>query len=149
MSSENEFDLAFTAGFTETYLRSEGSLSCRDAMRAASEYHYRQLGIEAELDSLSGSIDALFSMLTEKWGWIIEYDSENGVIIADENKPDCVCPIKRVCKNASSLLCDCSAGFAERLFSRALRRPVKTEILSSVIRGDASCKYKITLLNLE
>ncbi len=42
-------------------------------------------------------------------------------------------------------LCNCSEGFAERMFSYILNRPVRATVIASILRGDKSCKYEIFL----
>jgi len=45
----------------------------------------------------------------------------------------------------STLLCDCSEGFAEKLFSAVVGKPVKAEVVASIQRGAKSCRYRISL----
>ena len=62
----------------------------------------------------------------------------------DENKDFCVCPLCQAQK-MPPLLCNCSEGFAERMFSNILNRPVRATVIASILRGDKSCKYEIFL----
>jgi predicted ArsR family transcriptional regulator len=65
---------------------------------------------------------------------------------ADENKSYCVCPmVNRAEGIGSSVMCNCSEGFAEKMFSAVFGHPVKAQVISSVLKGNASCKYKITV----
>ena len=142
----NNPDLEFAAGFTGTLLHNCASASCpRDAIRAASSYHWDMLALTERLEALEGDIDKIIDFFTREWGWVISYDADVGVLIADENKPECVCPVARA-THADASLCACSEGFAERLFTAALRRPVRSEVISSILRGGAHCVYKITIL---
>jgi predicted hydrocarbon binding protein len=45
----------------------------------------------------------------------------------------------------SDVICYCSEGFAERMFSRVAGVEVSAEVVSSVRRGDLSCVYRIEL----
>lgn len=45
----------------------------------------------------------------------------------------------------STLLCDCSEGFTEKMFSAVVGKPVKAEVVASIQRGAESCRYRITL----
>jgi hypothetical protein len=66
------------------------------------------------------------------------------VLIADENKNYCVCPIAIHDKeNDSSAMCYCSEVFAEKMFSVVSGMNTKAEVISSVRKGDASCIYKV------
>lgn len=66
--------------------------------------------------------------------------------MADENKSFCVCPLVNVKKKTvSDAICYCSEGFAELMFSAVFEKPVTAIVISSVIRGDSSCRYKIDL----
>jgi predicted hydrocarbon binding protein len=64
--------------------------------------------------------------------------------IADENKTKCVCPMVNKEKGVrSSILCYCSEGFAEKMFSTVVGHPVKAKVISSIHRGNNRCKYQI------
>jgi predicted hydrocarbon binding protein len=91
-----------------------------------------------------GDIKKFIQFIGEKWDWKINYNPDSGVIIADENKTQCVCPMVNKEKGVrSSILCYCSEGFAEKMFSTVLGRTVKATVVSSILRGDKSCKYMI------
>jgi len=66
------------------------------------------------------------------------------VLIADEDKNYCVCPIAVHNKEKdSSAMCYCSEGFAEKMFSLVSGMNTKAEVISAVRRGDTSCIYKV------
>ena len=81
-------------------------------------------------------------------GWIVEYDREKGSITANENKNECVCPI--LFENNGKIekgfenMCYCSEGFAKKMFSKVLGYDVKVNVISSIIRGDKACVYRIS-----
>lgn len=108
--------------------------------------HYKNLKMDEMLSKYIGDIDGFISFISEKWGWKVEYNKETKTIIADENKSYCVCPM--VNQNdgiKSKAICYCSEGFAEKMFSTIAGVPTSATVISSVIRGDKSCKYKIVL----
>ena len=96
------------------------------------------------LSSYIGNLDGFISFISEKWDWIVEYDKESKTIIANENKSYCVCPMVNH-KNGvkSSAICYCSEGFAEKMFTTVAGVKATAEVISSVIRGDKNCIYKI------
>jgi len=122
----------------------ENTEEIRQALKNAAGIHYHHLKMEEMISPFVGDIDKFISFITDKWGWKIQYDSQSGCLIADENKPYCVCPmINKEIKN-SDTLCACSEGFASRMFSKVLGRSVSAKVVSSVLKGDKSCVYKIT-----
>ena len=74
------------------------------------------------------------------------FEENEKVLIADESKPFCVCPL--INKDTDKLLpamCYCSEGFAERMFSVVCEHQVEAVVISSVQRGDERCIYRIEL----
>lgn len=118
----------------------------RKIVKLNATVHYKNLKMDEMLSKYIGDIDGFISFISEKWGWKVEYNKETKTIIADENKSYCVCPM--VNQNdgiKSKAICYCSEGFAEKMFSTVACIPASAIVISSVIRGDKSCKYKITL----
>ncbi len=105
--------------------------------------HYQSMNMESVLRPLRGNLPGLIDMLQTGWGWIVSHDHHARTIVADENKPTCVCPLFREGLVDSSLLCDCSRGFASRMFEFVLDHPVQTTIVQSVLRGANSCICRI------
>jgi hypothetical protein len=59
----------------------------------------------------------------------------------------CVCPlVQQNIGVVSTTLCHCSEGFAERMFSAVIEKPVKATVTRSILRGDKSCVYTIQIL---
>lgn len=46
----------------------------------------------------------------------------------------------------SPTYCQCSCGWYRHLFETILKRPVRVELLSSIIQGDDCCRFDINLL---
>ncbi len=108
--------------------------------------HFNELKMNDMLKGYIGYPDKFITFISEKWGWKIEFDKSSGVLIADENKSYCVCPMVNQSElTGTSVMCNCSEGFAEKMFSTVFGHPVKAEVTSSILKGDASCKYKVTI----
>jgi hypothetical protein len=118
--------------------------SARRVIKKTAEVHFENLKMDALLAEYKGELDRFTVFLREKWGWRVDYDKEKGVLIADENKNYCVCPIAVHNKEKdSSAICYCSEGFAEKMFSMVSGKQTQAEVIASVRKGDTSCKYKI------
>jgi hypothetical protein len=120
------------------------SETLRKIIKKSSILHYNQLKMDEMLHEYVGDLDKFRQFLENKWGWKIDYNKVTNVLIADENKSYCVCPVLEYKKGIkSSAICYCSEGFAEKMFSTVVGCPVTAEVISSVRRGDQTCKYKI------
>jgi hypothetical protein len=119
--------------------------SARKVIKRTSIVHYKNLKMDNLLAEYQGNLDKFIIFLHDSWGWKIDYDKGNKILIADENKNHCVCPIADNFNNEtdSSAICYCSEGFAEKMFSKVSGSNAKAEVISSIRRGDGSCKYKI------
>jgi hypothetical protein len=114
------------------------------AIRACSGPHYEALGLDATVGRFRGDLDGFLRHLQQEWGWVITRGPEPGVILIDENKPACVCPVvPKPHTGDLGLLCYCSEGIAERMFSQVVGRPVRATVVSSILRGNATCRYRI------
>jgi predicted hydrocarbon binding protein len=116
-------------------------------VRECAAAHYRSANMDEIVSRYKGDIEAFLQFLSKEWKWKITYDRDAQIITADEDKSVCVCPL--VQKNAgkvSATLCHCSEGFAEKMFSAVVEKPVKAEVTRSVLRGDKSCIYTIQIL---
>lgn len=120
--------------------------SARKLIKKTAGVHFENLKMDTLLAEYKGDLDKFTVFLREKWGWKVDYDKEKGVLIADENKNYCVCPIAVHKKDKdSSAICYCSEGFAEKMFSLVSGKQVQAEVIASIRKGDTSCKYKIVL----
>lgn len=118
----------------------------RNLIRKNAIIHFNELKMDDMLKEYAGDPDKFIAFISEKWGWKIEFNKTTGILVADENKSKCVCAMVNQDEGiGSSVMCNCSEGFAEKMFSAVFRHPVKAEVISSVLKGDASCKYKITV----
>ena len=141
-----ETDRAIIHDWIEILLRQtveQGKPPGPRALMDCAESHYRLSGIEEKLQPLIGDLTALIGFLSTDMGWRITHDPQRRTIVADENKPDCVCPLHRAGLVDHGALCDCSRGFAERMFSRVAGHPVEAEVAQSILRGAKTCVYRI------
>lgn len=137
-------------GWTASLLMNLGSelepATLKNLIKRNAIIHFNELKMNNMLMDYIGNPDKFIAFISEKWGWKIEFDKSTGILIADENKSYCVCPMVNQSEGiGSSVMCNCSEGFAERMFSTVFGQPVKAEVVSSVLKGDASCKYKVTI----
>jgi hypothetical protein len=124
----------------------ESYFDCEDEhkkIKGAARYHYSANEMDKVLEPFIGKPEEFISFLEKTWGWKVTFDKENGVIIADENKPYCICQLNEKVK--CSKLCYCSEGFAELMFGKVFERPVQAAVKASVLRGDKSCIYEVKL----
>lgn len=140
-----ELDIEFYDGFMRELLdHIEKEEESKKAIKGCSGFHYRLMKMEETIKPFEGKLEAFLDFLEEGWGWTVSYDKEAGKIIADENRPRCICPMARI-KDISPTLCFCSEGLAERMFEKVLGRKVQAKVINSVLRGDASCVYEILI----
>ena len=119
---------------------------CRKIMKPCAMAHYNFLEMDKVLEPYVGNIEKFNAFISGEWDWKVDYNKESGVIVADENKSYCVCPMVNKEKGVrSSILCFCSEGFAEKMFSTVAGHPVKAKVISSIHCGNDRCKYEIAL----
>lgn len=118
----------------------------RQILKNCARAHYDQLQMDDILQKYVGNLKKFIQFLNSNWNWVINFDEEKQIIYADENKDVCVCPLVNQEKGVkSSILCYCSEGFAELMFSKVAGKPVQAKVVSSIHRGDDRCKYEINL----
>jgi effector-binding domain-containing protein len=65
----------------------------------------------------------------------------------DQSIAACFCPIGQAAMKAglalSPTFCNCSAGYTRQLWEGIFQQPVRVEIVESVLRGDARCRFEI------
>jgi len=116
------------------------------ALKSASMSHYDYLKMDEMLGPYHGRLEDFNKFLEKTWGWKIQFDEQRNTLIADENKNYCVCPlIRQNSGKNTAILCNCSEGFAEKMFSSVVGHPVSARVVTSVLRGDESCRYEINM----
>lgn len=142
------FDVNLICAWTKELLDSmqaEPGLGMEKVIKRCSKTHYEILDMDKMLEPFVGHPEALFAFLQEKWGWIVTVEEGGKRIIADENKAECVCPLVRSAAVDTANLCNCSEGFAERMFGKVYGRQVKARVVESVLRGGRHCVYEVTV----
>ncbi len=115
-------------------------------MRGCAQAHYRQLNMHQVIAPYQGDLERFLQFLEHTWDWKITISQDGSTILADENKPECVCPlVQSALIEHQTLLCHCSEGFAEQMFSSVVGQPVEATVLRSIMRGDPSCVYQVRL----
>lgn len=118
----------------------------RELIKSAGKSHYEYLQMDQLLAPYIGNLNEFTRFIEKEWGWIFSYEKNGKILIADENKSYCVCPLLNQNKTDKlPALCYCSEGFAEMMFSKVNKTPVKAIIISSIQRGNDKCVYKIHL----
>ncbi len=121
-----------------------GEDEIRKVIKSAALAHYNDLKMDDILMGYKDKLETFIDWVETSWGWKVDYNNATRTIIADENKNYCVCPmLGQKSKTRYPALCYCSEGFAEKMFSIVIGQPVSATVISSVQRGDKSCKYRI------
>jgi hypothetical protein len=88
---------------------------------------------------------------------LLDYQVEGNVIYfqclstaeTGQTSPEnhCLCPmVETKPSGLSPTFCFCSLGYVQEMHEQIFKKPVKVELMSSVLRGDARCKFRITVL---
>lgn len=115
----------------------------REVIKGCSVAHFDAIKMGETLDEFIGDVHSFIKFLETEWGWSVKIDEKEKVLYADENKAQCVCPVVRSGDIKTTLMCNCSEGFAEQMFSKVLQRKVSAKVVSSVLNGDKSCVYEV------
>lgn len=116
----------------------------RNIVKATSQAHHDLLDVPEMVKPYVGKLEEFIDFLQKSWGWIVKNNRADRLLIVDENKPVCVCPLlKYSTDRLFPALCYCSEGFAEKMFSAVYEHPVQVEVAASVQREDKSCIYHI------
>jgi hypothetical protein len=80
-------------------------------------------------------------------GNIIYFQFTSSAETGDKSKAgQCLCTFaESKPEGLSPRYCYCSVGYVKEWFGRKFGKPVEVELLSSVLRGDDWCKFKITV----
>jgi hypothetical protein len=124
----------------------EDEATCRKIMKGCAISHYHHLKMDDFLKPYEGNLNKFNSFIELEWGWKINYQKDTSILVADENKSYCVCPMINQEKGVKSPIhCFCSEGFAELMFSKVVGHPVTATVISSIHRGNDRCKYEIRI----
>ncbi|MCY6960135.1 hypothetical protein [Clostridium brassicae] len=119
--------------------------NCALLLEGCGACHYKSM--EHMLEKYVGDLQGFINFMVKKHGQIITYDEAKNIILVDENKSYCVCPINQCMngKKVSPALCHCSASMTQKMISKITGKEVKSRVVTSVLRGDKSCVYEIKL----
>lgn len=115
----------------------------KEVIKGCSISHFNAINMGNILSKYIGDIYSFITFLESEWNWLVKINEEEQVIYADENKSQCICPIVKLGEIKTSLMCNCSEGFAEKMFTKVLQREVKAKVISSILNGDKSCAYEM------
>ncbi len=116
----------------------------RSIVKSTSQAHHDLLDVPEMVKPYIGKPSEFIEFLEKSWGWKVNDDSSKRLLIVDENKPKCVCPLlKNSADKLFPALCYCSEGFAEKMFSAVYGHPVAVTVAASIQRGAPSCVYHV------
>lgn len=116
----------------------------RKILKPCSLAHYKDLKMDDILTPYQGNIKEFCRFLSDSWGWKVDFDEKRGIILGNENKEQCVCPmVNHSIEGTPSAICYCSEGFTEKMFSFIIGKPVSARVVSSILRGDKTCVYEV------
>jgi len=104
----------------------------RKTIKKCAIVHFNNLKMDDVLRDYENNPEKFIVFLEEKWDWKIDYNPSSNTIIANENKNHCVCPMANKEKGVSPAMCYCSEGFAEKMFSKVVGKPVMATVISSI-----------------
>jgi len=122
---------------------SEGQKDGAVDLKSCASAHYIALHMEETIKDLKGDLPRFLEFLEGKMNWVVRHDRQARTILADENKPDCVCPLSREGLLSDPALCECSRGFAEKMFGYVIGKKVEARIVESILRKGTHCVYEV------
>lgn len=118
----------------------------RTIIKQLAQVHYKELNMDEFLKPYKNNLSEFIDFIEKEWDWKVTHNKSAQLLIADENKNFCVCPmINQKAGIRVPALCFCSEGFAEMMFSFVVGHKVKAKVISSIQRGNDRCKYQIEL----
>lgn len=140
-----EFD--FCAEWSNCLLKGLETETAQDrTFEHCANFHYQLNQMDRTLEPFIGDLEGFLLFLTQSYGWKITRSEDGKAIYADENKDFCVCPVADKLKGrVSPLLCNCSALYAQKMFSKVCQKQVQAQVKRSFIRDGKSCVYEIRI----
>ncbi|MCP4354468.1 MAG: hypothetical protein GY793_02310 [Proteobacteria bacterium] len=89
-------------------------------------------------------INVLFDLYKKKIYNTSRLYKKNGTIFLEYHK--CGCPIVNSGDISDPFFCNCTIGYTKERFENLFGKPVKVELLKSILQGDKICKQAITML---
>jgi len=72
--------------------------------------------------------------------------TEKGFIV-DLNEKQCFCPLVQSGITKNPNLCHCTKTFDQSMYERLLNTNVSIKVLKTILKGDESCVFEVTLQN--
>jgi predicted hydrocarbon binding protein len=95
------------------------------------------------IKSFPGKLDGLLAKMKEMWLESYAHDAKKGLIVLTGRKSDkCPCPIHPA--KGTKSYCECANGHMDELFSKVIGKPVKVELIESVLGGNQRCSWRIS-----
>ncbi len=147
MSDIEKKEIEFISGWTGELLKTLESFEDKNNLfKNCADYHYRWNNMKDILQKYKGNLTDFLKFLEKEWGWIISVSEDKTVLMIDENKEQCVCPVVCAMKGeVSKIICRCSEQFAKKMFSEVVGKEVQAKVVRSLIRDGKSCVYEIRL----
>ncbi len=67
--------------------------------------------------------------------------------IVDLNERKCFCPLVELGLTKNPNLCQCTKTFDKSMYENLLKTKVNIKIMKTILRGDDSCVFEVTLLD--
>ncbi len=90
-------------------------------------------------------IDLLFNTYKEKAYNTSRLYKQGNIIYLEYH--ECGCPIVNSGEISNPFFCHCTRGYTKERFENLFGKPVKVELIKSMLRGDKICKQSITVPN--
>jgi predicted ArsR family transcriptional regulator len=74
-------------------------------------------------------------------GGRLRFDQDAIIVTYDR----CYCGIPKAVKNMPKEYCECSAGWAEKLFSSVFEKSVKVEMVQTILAGGDQCVIRVAI----
>ena len=117
----------------------------RGCLTHCAVFHYESGGVASAVSRFRGNLQGFLAFTESEYGWKNLWDQKAHLLLIDENKSSCACPLARFEEDLPECLCECSVLFFCRIFSDLLCREVSARVVRSCLRGDPSCVYEISL----
>lgn len=98
--------------------------------------------IRSEVDD-KNNYELLFKMYKERVYNTPRLYKEGNVIYLEYH--ECGCPLVNSGEINNSFFCNCTRGYTKERFETLFGKPLKVELLQSMLKGDKICKQAITI----
>ena len=146
--SEHEENLLFVQQWVQELLRNAQNpdLTVKEAIGRCSQICYDKNNMAYKLKDIH-NLDEYVEHLRTDFGWTVDYDRDNRVLICRENNAACLCPIVRSAQGpVPGSMCYCTEAELVRMTQNALGCKAKASVLRSFVRDHESCVYRIEVL---